>query len=167
MNQRPQKLLDRVREAIRIKHYAYRTEQTYVYWIRRYILFHNKQHPQEMGSAEIEVFLSYLAINERVSTSTQNQALSALLFLYRSVLQQELEAPIDAVRARQSRYLPTVLIEEEVSHVIQQLSGVYQLTIQLLYGSGLRLREGLQLRVKDVDFAQQQIVVRDAKGSES
>jgi integron integrase len=161
------KLLDRVREVIRIKHYSYRTEETYIFWIRRYILFHDKRHPKDMNSAEIESFLSHLAIKENVAASTQNQALSALLFLYREVLKLELNAPVNALRAKRSRYLPTVLTKEEVIEVIQQLSGTYQIIVQLLYGSGLRLSEGLQLRVKDVDFAQHQIQIRDSKGMES
>jgi site-specific recombinase XerD len=114
MESRPKKLLDQVREAIRLKHYSYRTEQNYVGWIRRYILFHDKRHPREMGSAEIEAFLTSLAVEGQVAASTQNQALSALLFLYRQVLHQELEQPIDAVRAKSPKYLPTVLTKDEV-----------------------------------------------------
>jgi integron integrase len=167
MEPRPKKLLDQVRDTIRLKHYSYRTEESYVQWIRRYILFHGKRHPLEMGSAEIEAFLTDLAVNQQVAASTQNQALSALLFLYRAVLKQELDMSIDAVRAKRSRYLPTVLTREEVFAVIQNLPGVHQLFVQVLYGSGLRLTEGLQLRVKDVDFAQRQILVRDGKGKES
>jgi integron integrase len=167
MQSRPQKLLDQVREAIRIKHYSYRTEESYVAWIRRYILFHNKRHPKDMGTAEITAFLSHLAIDGQVTASTQNQALSALLFLYRHVLHQEPEGSIDALRAKPSRYLPTVLTKEEILTVIANLSGVYQLVVQVLYGSGLRLNEALRLRIKDIDFTQQQIVVRDAKGGES
>jgi integron integrase len=161
------KLLDQVRDAIRLKHYSYRTEETYVQWIRRYILFHNKRHPQEMGVPEIEAFLTHLATVENVAASTQNQAFSALLFLYRQVLQIPLDDRIDALRARRSRYLPTVLTPEEAKAVIQQMSGVYRLLTLLLYGSGLRLREVLQLRVKDIDFTQRQLVIRDAKGGES
>lgn len=167
MESRPKKLLDQVRDAIRLKHYSYRTEQSYVAWVRRYILFHNKRHPNEMGHAEVEAFLTYLAVDGQVSASTQNQALSALLFLYRYVLQQELDGPLDAVRAKRSRYLPTVLSKDEVRVVLQRVSGVHGLVLKMLYGSGLRLTEGLHLRVKDVDFAQRQIVVRDAKGHES
>ncbi|MFM7447513.1 MAG: integron integrase [Leptolyngbyaceae cyanobacterium] len=167
METRPKKLLDQVRETIRLRHYSYRTEQSYVAWIRRYILFHHKRHPKEMGCAEIESFLTHLAVQEQVSASTQNQALSALLFLYRNVLHQELDRSIDAVRAKRSQYLPTVLTKEEVQAVLQHLSGVHGLVIRMLYGSGLRLNEGLRLRVKDVDFAQRQIIVRDAKGNES
>jgi integron integrase len=167
MVERPKKLLDQVRDAIRLKHYSYRTEQTYVDWIHRFVLFHNKRHPKEMGKGEIEAFLTHLAVQRRVAASTQNQALCALIFLYRYVLQQEVDLSIDAVRAKQSRYLPTVLSPEEAIAVIGQLSGVYQLVVKLLYGSGLRLSEALQLRVKDLDFAQHQIVVRDSKGGNS
>jgi hypothetical protein len=144
------KLLDQVRDAIRLKHYSYRTEETYVQWIRRYILFHNKRHPQEMGVPEIEAFLTHLATVENVAASTQNQAFCALLFLYRHVLQIPLDDRIDALRARRSRYLPTVLTPEEAKAIIQAMSGVYRLLTLLLYGSGLRLREVLQLRIKVV-----------------
>ncbi len=167
MEPRPRKLLDQVRDVICMKHYSYRTEESYVAWIRRFILFHNKRHPSEMGAAEIEQFLSHLAVQERVAASTQNQAFSALLFLYREVLRQELDESINSVRAKPSRYLPTVLTKAETHAILDQMSGVPQLVAQLLYGSGLRLTEALQLRVKDLDFAQAQIVVRDAKGNES
>jgi integron integrase len=163
----PKKLLDQVRDVIRLKHYSYRTEQTYVQWIRRYILFHNKRHPIDMGVPEIEAFLTHLATKENVAASTQNQAFSSLLFLYRHVLNIELDERINALRARKSRYLPTVLTIEEVQAVIKRMSGVYQLLAILLYGSGLRLQEALQLRVKDLDLAQRQIVIRNSKGGES
>lgn len=162
--QRPKKLLDQVRDAVRLKHYSDRTEESYVNWIRRYILFHNKRHPNEMGSAEITAFLNHLATEERVAASTQNQALSALLFLYRDVLKKELNAPIDALRARKPKHLPTVLTKEEVQKVIGLMSGTQQLMAKLLYGSGLRLSECVQLRVKDLDFAQRQVIVHDGKG---
>jgi integron integrase len=162
----PKKLLDRVRDAIRLKHYSYRTEQTYVQWIRRFILFHNKRHPQEMGIPEIEAFLTHLAVTENVAASTQNQAFSSLLFLYHHVLEVDLGDRIDALRARTSRYLPTVLTPEETKEIIKRMSGVYNLIAILLYGSGLRIQEALQLRVKDLDLSQQQIVIRDAKGRE-
>ena len=152
MENRPKKLLDRVRETIRRKHYARRTEQSYVHWIKRYILFHNKRHPQEMGSVEVEAFLTHLAIKEHVAASTQNQALSALLFLYREVLHQELERPIQALRAQKPRRLPTVLTKDEVIQVIQCMSGTHQLMTKLLYGSGLRVSECVQLRVKDMSL---------------
>jgi len=163
---RPRKLLDQVRDAIRVKHYSYSTEKTYVYWIRRFILFHHKRHPIEMGTAEVTQFLTHLAVTEQVAATTQNQALNAIVFLYRVVLQQELVG-INAVRAKKSRYLPTVLTPDEVQRVISHLYGVYKLVVQLLYGSGLRLSEGLELRIKDIDFAQQQLVIRDTKGKES
>jgi len=166
MESRPRKLLDQVRDAIRLKHYSYRTEQTYVGWIRRYIIFHGKRHPKDMGNVEVEAFLTHLAVEGHVSASTQNQALSALLFLYRTVLNQEL-GQLEAIRAKRSHYLPSVLTKDEVRSVLQNMSGVPELVIKVLYGSGLRLNEGLSLRIKDIDFAQRQIVVRDAKGSES
>jgi integrase len=148
MEQRPKKLWEQVQDSIRIKHYSYQTEKTYIYWIRRYILFHNKRHPQEMGSAEIEAFLTYLAVKENVAASTQNQALHAILFLYKEVLKQELDLKVDAVRAKKTKYLPTVLTKEEVLAIIKQLSGVHQLLIKLLYGTGLRLSEGLRTTAK-------------------
>jgi integron integrase len=164
--ERPQKLLDQVRDAIRLKHYSIPTEESYVNWIRRYILYHNKRQPQEMGVPEIEAFLSYLAVEEQVAASTQNQALHEVLFLYQYVLKQDLESPLKIGRAKRSTHLPTVLTKPEVISIIQHLSGVYQLTAKLLYGSGLRLMECLRLRVKDIDFAQKQIIVRDGKGME-
>jgi integron integrase len=167
MEQRPKRLLDRVRETIRRKHYSFRTEKSYVAWIRRYILFHNKRHPQGMERAEIEAFLTYLAVNRKVSASTQNQAFSALLLLYRNVLNKDLDFPIDSVRTKRPKRLPTVLTKEELGKVIGCLSGISQLMVKLLYGSGLRLMECVRLRVKDVDFAQHhQIIVRDGKGME-
>lgn len=158
------KLLERVRDAIRVKHYSIRTEQAYVGWIRRYILFHHKQHPRNMGVPEIEAFLTHLAVEQNVAASTQNQAFSALLFLYRHVLKQDLEGPIESVRAKKPKRLPTVLTKDQVLRLIGFLTGAYQLMAKLLYGSGLRLSECRQLRVKDVDFDRQQIIVRDAKG---
>lgn len=151
---------------MRVKHYSYSTEKTYVYWIRRFILFHDKRHPNEMSTPEVTQFLTHLAVTEHVAATTQNQALNAIVFLYRVVLQQELVG-INAVRAKKSRYLPTVLTPDEVQQVIFYLYGVYKLVGQLLYGRGLRLSEGLQLRVKDIDFAQQQLVIRDTKDQES
>jgi site-specific recombinase XerD len=127
MNARPKKLLDQVRDVIRLKHYSYRTEESYLYWIRRYILFHHKRHPKDMGSAEIEAFLTHLAVEERVAASTQNQAFSAVLFLYRQVLHQPLDSPIDALRAKPSRYLPTVLTRDEVQAIFQHLSSQTEL----------------------------------------
>jgi site-specific recombinase XerD len=128
-SQPPKKLLDQVREAIRLKHYSYRTEETYVQWIRRYILFHDKRHPKDMGVPEIEDFLTHLAVTQEVAAATQNQALSALIFLYKQVLGQSLEGRIEAIRAKPSRKLPTVLTPEEVAVVIQQMSGVHRLIV--------------------------------------
>jgi integron integrase len=164
MNQPPRKLLDQLRDAVRRKHYSIRTEEAYVRWVRRYILFHHKRHPKDMGSEEIEAFLTHLAVDLDVASSTQNQALSALLFLYKHVLLKDLDVPADLVRAKRPKRLPTVLTESEVQQVLAALSGIHRLMAQLLYGSGLRLMECVRLRVKDLDFAQHQIVVRDGKG---
>lgn len=161
--QRPKKLLDQLREAIRRKHYSTQTEETYVFWVKRYILFHNKRHPLEMGNTEIETFLTHLAVDQKVAASTQNQALSALLFLYRHVLRKDVDLPIDALRAQRPKRLPTVLTQEEVHQVMKRLSGIHQLMANLLYGSGLRVMECVRLRVKDLDFAQRLILVRTAK----
>ena len=163
---KPQKLLDQLRDAIRIKQYSYSTEKTYVHWVKRYILFHKAKqgfarHPAEMGSPEIEAFLSHLAQEANVSASTQNQAFDALLFLYRNVLQIELAQPIHALRARRAQHLPTVLSKSEVSQVLSEMQGLHQLMARLLYGCGLRLMECLRLRVKDIDFEQSKIVVRE------
>lgn len=158
------RLLDQVRRAIRMRHYSYRTEQTYVHWTRRYILFHNKRHPADMGRRELEAFLSALAHDAHVSASTQNQALSALLFVYRHVLQIELPWLDDITPARRPKNLPTVLSRQEVQEVLGLLGGVHQLVGSLLYGSGLRLTECLRLRVKDIDFDYRQVLVRQGKG---
>lgn len=161
------KLLDLVRETLRLKHYALRTEEAYVQWIRRFILFHNKRHPREMGMPEIRAFLAHLATEEHVAASTQTQALSALLFLYRHVLYQELDPlDLDAIRAQKPKRLPTVLTRAEVQRVLAQMTGIHLLMARLLYGSGLRLMECLRLRVKDVDFELHQITVRDGKGAQ-
>ncbi len=187
MERRPKKLLDRVRETIRRKHYSIRTGKSYVRWIRRYILsfatpsqtirraqgqgsrtspslrfedkFHNKRHPKDMGAPEIEAFLTHLAVKENVAASTQNQALSALLFLYREVLKQDMAFVPNSIRAQRPKRLPTVLTKEEVQKVIGLMRGTHQLMAKLLYGSGLHLMECVQLRVKDIDFGQRQIVV--------
>jgi integron integrase len=158
------RLLDQVRDAIRLKQYSPRTEEAYVHWIKRFILFHDKRHPCEMGAAEIEAFLTHLAVDQHVAPSTQNQALSALRFLYRQVLNQPLNLRIEAVRASKPARLPTVMTREETQRVLLCLSGIPKLMAQLLYGSGLRLSECTELRVKDIDFAQHLILVRDAKG---
>jgi integron integrase len=163
----PPKLLDQLRSTLRLKHYAYKTEKSYLHWVKRFILFHQKRHPKDMGTIEIEAFLTHLATDLHVAASTQNQAFSAILFLYREVLHQELDTPINALRAHPSRYLPTVLTHDQVLALLKHLTGTHQLIARVLYGSGLRLSEGLRLRVKDIDFAQSQIVVRDSKGQKS
>jgi len=159
------RLLDRVRERIRVKHYSLRTEDAYLQWIRRFILFHGKRHPREMGAAEVEAFLSHLATAGRVSPSTQNQALSALLFLYREVLEIELPWLDGVVRAKRPRHVPVVLTENEVRALLAQLDGTRWLVACLLYSSGLRVLEGLRLRVKDLDFERREVTVRDGKGA--
>jgi integrase len=161
---KPKKLLDQIRDVIRLKHYSYSTEKTYVHWARRYILIHNKRHPAEMGAQEIEAFLTHLAKDENVSASTQNQALNALLFLYRNVLQKDLAIPIHALRAKPSEHLPTVLSKEETARILSGMQGLHQLMAKLLYGCGLRLMECMRLRVKDIDFEQSQIIIREGKG---
>ncbi len=163
MNQQPKKLLDQVSDTIRGKHYSIRTEQAYVNWIKRYILFHDKRHPKEMGSAEIAAFITYLAVEKNVAASTQNQALSALLFLYREVLEID-PGPVDAVRAKKPRRLPHVLTKEEALIVIAALSGDYQIIAKLMFGSGLRLIECLRLRIEALDFGYRQISVRNSTG---
>lgn len=161
----PPKLMDRVREALRARHYSDRTEDAYCNWIRRFIRFHGLRHPAEMGEREINEFLTDLAVNGKVSASTQNQALSALLFLYRSVIGREIGALGEVVRARKGHHLPVVMTREEVREVLRELEGDAWLMASLLYGSGLRLSECLRLRVQDVDFARGEILVRDAKGN--
>jgi integron integrase len=162
---RPPKLLDRVRAANRLRHGSRSTEKSYIGWIRRFILFHGKRHPAEMGAPEVARFLSSLAVEGKVAASTQNQALSALLFLYRYVLQQDLPWLDDIVRARRPKHLPVVLTRDEVRAVISRMEGAARLMATLLYVSGLRLLECARLRVQDVDFAMNQIVVRDGKGA--
>lgn len=158
------RLLDRVRSEIRLRHYSPRTEATYVRWIHRFILFHGKRHPSELGGPEVERFLSWLAEERKVSASTQTQALSAVLFLYRYVLGYDLPWMTEVVRAPARSRLPVVLTRDEVRGVLRRLQGAERLLGMLLYGSGLRLLEALQLRVKDVDFDQDQILVRGGKG---
>lgn len=162
---KPPKLLDQVRERLRLKHYSIRTEQQYVQWVRRFILFHDKRHPRDMGAAEVEAFLTHLAVEGRVAAATQNQALSALLFLYREVLEINLPWLDKVVRAKRPARLPVVLTRQEVTAVLDRMSGVYGLLARLLYGTGMRLMEVIRLRVKDVDFARAEIVVRDGKGA--
>ncbi|HET6572723.1 MAG TPA: integron integrase [Fimbriiglobus sp.] len=159
------RLLDQLRAACRVRHYSIRTEEAYADWVRRFILFHGKRHPRQMGAAEINQFLTHLAVVGRVSASTQNQAFSAVLFLYRHVLQAEPDRVEGVVRARRPKRLPVVLTRPEVQQVLGQLDGTYRLMGQLLYGSGLRLLECLRLRVKDVDFERGEVVVREGKGN--
>jgi integron integrase len=159
------RLLDQVREAIRLRHYSYRTEQQYVAWIRRFILFHNRRHPRELGGPEIEAFLTYLAKDRNVASATQAQALAALLFLYRRVLNVALPWLDNVVRARRPKRLPVVLTRAEVRRVLSALEGHYLLIASLMYGSGLRLMESLRLRVKDIDIEKSVIVVRNGKGA--
>jgi integron integrase len=156
--------LDRVREAIRVRHYSIRTEDAYVHWIKRFILFHEKRHPEEMGEIEVAAFLTHLATRRNVAASTQNQALNALVFLYKVVLERPLESIGGVVRAKKPVRLPFVLSRREVAEVLKRLKGLYWLLGCLLYGSGLRLMEALRLRVMDLDFERRAVFVRDGKG---
>lgn len=158
------KLLDQVRNRIRRLNYAYSTEKTYTSWIRRYILFHDKRHPRDMGEAEIEAYLTHLAVNQKVAPSTQNQALAALQFLYQEVLRVELNEEILPVPAKRPKHLPVVLSRGEVRVVLEELSGIHLLICQLLYGCGLRVTECLSLRIQDLDFDRREITVRSGKG---
>jgi integron integrase len=160
----PPKLLDRVRWHLRVKHYSIRTEQSYIDWIRRFILFHQKRHPDKMGESEIAAFLTHLAVKQNVAASTQNQALSALLFLYQQVLERKLDCLGGVERVKRPPKVPVVFTRAEVRAVLDRMPAPYQLMAELLYGSGLRLLECLRLRVKDIDFGYTQIVVRDGKG---
>lgn len=159
------KLLDQIRNRLRIKHYSFSTEKLYVHWAKRFILFHGKRHPAEMGAAEVEAFLTHLAVQANVSASTQNQALSALLFLYKEVLMIELPWLDDVVRAKRPQRLPVVLSRSEVREVLLRMKGLYALMATLLYGTGMRLMECVRLRVKDVDFERNEIIVRNGKGA--
>jgi integron integrase len=158
------RLLDQVRRSLRTKNYAYRTEQAYLGWIRRFILFHHKQHPRLLGEPEIESFLSYLALERDVAPSTQNQALAALLFLYREVLHFPLDEVILPVPAKRPKRLPVVLSKTEAHKVLHRLHSSHKLAAQLMYGSGLRVMECLRLRVKDLDFDRREVTVRMGKG---
>jgi site-specific recombinase XerD len=158
------KLLDRVRLAIRSRHYSRRTEQAYVYWIRQYIVFHGKKHPSAMGVPDMAKYLTWLATERHVSSSTQNPAFSALLFLYKHVLRIDVGGIENVPRGKMPHRLPVVLSVEEAVKVIRQLDGTMWIAVALLYGAGLRLQECLELRVKDLDFDQRQIVVRRGKG---
>ena len=157
------KLLDQVRQAIRSKHYSIRTEEAYVGWIKRFIFFHGKRHPKEMGRPEIEAFLSHLAVEQKVSASTQNQALNALLFLYRDILKQPFDG-LDCTRAKRPQKMPVVLTKSEIQRLFNAMEGTSRLLARLLYGTGMRLMEAIRLRIKDVDFEKHQIVIRDGKG---
>ncbi len=157
-------LLEKVRAAIRIRHYSLRTEQAYIHWIRRFILFHNKRHPDDMGETEISAFLSDLAVNRKVAASTQNQALSAILFLYQKVLDRKLEWLDEVVRAKRPRHLPVILTRDETHQLLSDIPGTNGLITRLLYGTGMRKMECLRLRVQDIDFDYRQICVRSGKG---
>ena len=159
------KLLDRVRETIRLKHLSSRTEEAYVHWIKEFILFHNKQHPADLGESEIRAYLSHLAQHEFVSSSTQNQALNAIIFLYSKVLNKKIGDIGPVVRAKRSARLPVVFSQSEVQQILSLMSGTPKLVASLLYGSGLRLLEALRLRLKDIDFDRNIITVREGKGS--
>ncbi|HEX5959847.1 MAG TPA: integron integrase [Rhodanobacteraceae bacterium] len=161
----PPRLLDEVRGRLRVRHYSLRTEQAYVGWIRRFIIANGKRHPRDLGGREVEAFLTDLATRGMVAAGTQNQALSALLFLYREVLQQDLPWMSDIVRAKRPRRLPVVLTRDEVNRLLAQLQGRDWLMASLLYGSGVRLMECVRLRVKDVDFQRLDIIVREGKGN--
>ena len=161
----PPRLLDRVRHKIRLKHYSIRTEKAYVDWVRRYVHFHGLRHPEELGAQAVEAFLTHLAVEGNVAASTQNQAKSALLFLYKEVLGITLPWLDDVVPAKQSRRLPVVLTQTEVARLLGATSGVTGLVTRLLYGAGLRLMEGVRLRVKDVELSRGEVLVRDGKGA--
>ena len=159
------KLLDQYRDALRVRHYSHRTEETYVSWVRQFILFHKKRHPRDMGVDEINIFITHLVKGRNVAASTQNQAISSILFLYRHVLNIELDGTaLIPIRPTKPKRLPTVLSPVEAKKVIERMDGVYKIMAQIMYGSGLRLMEVMRLRVKDLDFANRQIVVRDGKG---
>lgn len=158
-------LLETMRDELRKRHYSIRTEEAYLQWVRRYIQFHGRRHPAGMGAPELEAFLTHLAVGRNVAASTQNQALSAILFLYRDVLGQQLPWLDGVTRAKKPQRLPVVLTQDEVQRVLSGLEGTHGLMVLLLYGSGLRLMECVRLRVKDLDFARGEIVVREAKGN--
>lgn len=164
-NTPPPKLLDQVRDLIRVKHYSIRTETQYLQWIRRFILFHGKRPPRDMGAPEVEAFLTHLAVSRDVAAATQNQALSALLFLYREVLGIDLPWLANVTRAKRPQRLPVVLSRDEVRVILDRMSGIYGLMASLLYGTGMRLMECVRLRVKDMDFARGEILIRDGKGA--
>lgn len=164
MGNSPVKLLDKVRQCIRLKGYSIRTEKSYVSWIKRFILFHGKRHPQEMGKSEIEAFLSHLVMKRNVASSTQNQAFNAILFLYNHVLGIDMPQDINALRSKKPVRVPTVMTREETLKLIAMMHGTHQLMAKLIYGCGMRVMECIRLRVKDIDFELNQIIVRDGKG---
>lgn len=159
------KLLDQLRDKLRVKHYSIRTETQYLQWVKRFILYHGKRHPREMGAEEVEAFLTHLATAGQVSASTQNQAVSALLFLYREILGVQLPWLDNVTRAKKPQRLPTVLSKNEVSRVLDRMDGNYGVMARLLYGTGMRLMECCRLRVKDIDFDRAEIMIRDGKGA--
>jgi integrase len=159
------RLIPEIRRIMRLKHYSLRTEETYIGWITRYILFHGKTHPREMNKSHIEAFLSHLAVHGKVAASTQNQAFNAILFLYRHVLDLPLEENIHAIRAKRSQRLPTVLSKEEIKQLFAEIKGTNLIIAKLMYAGGLRLMECLRLRVQDMDFANQQLTIHDGKGN--
>ena len=161
----PPRLLDRVRNKIRLRHYSIRTEQAYLDWIKRFIVFHGKRHPETLGAPEVEAFLTNLAVEHNVAAATQNLAKSSILFLYRDVLERDLPWLENVERARAPTHLPVVLAREEVAAVLIRLRGVHRLIGRLLYGTGMRIMECVRLRVKDVDFTRREILIRDGKGS--
>lgn len=164
MPKKPIKLMDQVRNALRVKHYSYRTERGYVRWITSFIRFHKMKHPKEMGKDEVAAYLTHLAVNLKISPSTQNQALNAIVFLYSKVLGKELGDFTKFIRAKKRTFIPTVLSETEVATVIGAMKGTPKLMAAMLYGTGMRLAELLKLRVKDIDFERNQIIIRDGKG---
>ena len=157
------KLLDEVRNVIRLRHYSTRTEESYTNWIRKYVLYHNKKHPRDMGEKEIRDYLNYLSLSQNVSYSTQNQALNAIIFLYKNVIKKEL-GDLNFEKAKRVKHIPVVLSKNEVNLILDKIEGIVKLIVSLLYGSGLRLNECLRIRIKDVDVDYMQIIIRDGKG---
>ena len=160
-NSNTPRLLNQVRDKIRLKHYSIRTEQAYTEWVKRFVLFHKKRHPKDMGAGEVEQFLTHLAVVGKVSASTQNQAKSALLFLYRDVLSTDLPWLDEVVVAKGGKRLPVVLTVQEALRLLERINGTYGLIARLLYGSGMRVMEGVRLRVKDIDFERRELIVRE------
>ena len=161
------RLLDRVHDATRVRHYSLRTQQTYIQWIKRFIYFHNKRHPDEMGKKEIEAFFTHLAVDRQVAASTQNQALSAIFFLYKKVLGHELDWLDSVTRAKRQKRLPVVLSRMEARQILAHIQGTNGIIARLFYGTGIRQMECLRLRVKDIDFQYQQIIIRSGKGDKN